>query len=144
MITTEAPDNFPDALVVVGCFVEHDGKILMLHRVSDKPEGTTWCSPGGKLDAGETPEMAIVREVMEETGIAIDPTILERPVTFYVTYPNGKNFIYHKFRAMLDMQPEVTLSSHEHTEYVWDEPANMFALPLIQHEDDTIRHFYGI
>ena len=53
---------------VVGCFLEFDGRFVVLYRRSHKPEGCTWALPGGKVEAEETDEQAIIRELSEETG----------------------------------------------------------------------------
>lgn len=57
-------------LVVVGLVIKK-GKVLMVQR--NEPEAKDahlkWEFPGGKVDFGETPEQAVVREIQEETGI---------------------------------------------------------------------------
>ena len=52
------------------CYLEQDGKYLMLYRNKKKqdPNAGKWIGVGGKLEAGETPEECVVREVREETG----------------------------------------------------------------------------
>ena len=53
------------------CYIEKDGKYLMLHRnkkENDLNEGK-WIGVGGKIEAGETPEECMLREVKEETGL---------------------------------------------------------------------------
>lgn len=53
------------------CYIESDGKYLMLHRTkkkNDLNEGK-WIGVGGKLEPGETPKECIIREVTEETGL---------------------------------------------------------------------------
>lgn len=60
------------------CYVKQDGCTLMVHRtkkVNDIHEGK-WNGLGGKLEAGETPEECVVREVLEESGLSIrDPRL---------------------------------------------------------------------
>lgn len=53
------------------CYIEKNGKYLMLHRnkkENDLNEGK-WIGVGGKIEAGETPEECMLREVKEETGL---------------------------------------------------------------------------
>lgn len=50
----------------VGAFCHHDGRVLLVR------EGTEWLLPGGICEPGETLEEGAVREVREETGVAID------------------------------------------------------------------------
>lgn len=59
-------------LVTLECFIEKDGKYLMLHRRPDKrimPD--VWMAPGGKREFNEGLYTATRREVMEETGLTI-------------------------------------------------------------------------
>jgi 8-oxo-dGTP diphosphatase len=49
--------------------LERDGRILICKRRADQPHPGKWEFPGGKLEAGETPEAALVRELREELGI---------------------------------------------------------------------------
>lgn len=62
-------DNIEQPVIGVGAIVVRpDGAVLLGYR--DKPgESPCWCLPGGHVDAGESFEMAAVREMAEETGI---------------------------------------------------------------------------
>ncbi len=51
--------------------VEHEGRFLIGRRPPNVPLGGLWEFPGGKLQAGETPEAAAARECLEETGVAV-------------------------------------------------------------------------
>ena len=55
------------------CYIEKDNKYLMLHRVKKENDMNRdkWIGIGGKLEDGETPEMCLLREAMEETGLAL-------------------------------------------------------------------------
>src|ERR1700750_483893 len=114
MISLNKPSQFDNPIEVVGCFVESEGKILLLHRQSHRPEGNTWCSVGGKVEPTDKSLMsAIKREVWEETGIDAREDDFQFLTTFYVTYSDGKNFIYHKYRLQVS-NPNVTLAPDEH------------------------------
>ncbi|MBT4136422.1 MAG: 8-oxo-dGTP diphosphatase [Candidatus Latescibacteria bacterium] len=66
------------------CYIKHNDKTLMLHRVkkeNDMHEGK-WNGLGGKLEAGETPEECIIREVKEESGLTIYNPNLRGILTF--------------------------------------------------------------
>ena len=56
------------------CYLEKDGKYLMLYRNKKKndPNKGKWIGVGGKLEKGETPDMCLVREVKEETGLTLN------------------------------------------------------------------------
>lgn len=51
--------------------VEHDGKCLIGLRPAGVPLAGYWEFPGGKVHVGESPEVAAVRECLEETGLAV-------------------------------------------------------------------------
>lgn len=55
----------------VGILTRPDGKILMAQRPEGKICSGYWEFPGGKIEAGETPQSALVRELQEELGITI-------------------------------------------------------------------------
>jgi 8-oxo-dGTP diphosphatase len=54
---------------VVAGVLERDGEILICQRRPNQPHANKWEFPGGKVEAGETPEQALVRELREELGI---------------------------------------------------------------------------
>jgi 8-oxo-dGTP diphosphatase len=54
---------------VVAGVLERDGKILICRRRADQPHPLKWEFPGGKVEAGESAEAALVRELREELGI---------------------------------------------------------------------------
>lgn len=59
-------------VVAGGLIVDNDGRVLLLHRSS--PRLAQWETPGGKVEAGESPRDAAVREVAEELGIEVEIT----------------------------------------------------------------------
>jgi 8-oxo-dGTP diphosphatase len=56
-------------LRVAAAVVWDDGRLLMTRRPPGGPLGLMWEFPGGKIEAGETPEHAVVREIREELGV---------------------------------------------------------------------------
>lgn len=64
-------------LLVAACaLVDVDGRVLLARRPEGKPMAGLWEFPGGKLNPGETPEAAIIRELHEELGIDVAATCL--------------------------------------------------------------------
>ena len=60
----------PRREVAVGAIVVHDGCLLLVRRGRGAATGK-WAPPGGRVEFGETLRAAVVREVREETGIAV-------------------------------------------------------------------------
>ena len=71
----------PVILVVAAALVDPDGRVLIAQRPPGKAMAGLWEFPGGKLEAGETPEGALIRELKEELGIAVKEACLA-PFTF--------------------------------------------------------------
>lgn len=57
-----------DIACVGAIVVDDDGRLLLVRRANPPAQGT-WSIPGGRVEAGETHEVAVVRELMEETGL---------------------------------------------------------------------------
>lgn len=66
------------------CYLKKGGRTLMLHRIKKKDDvhRGKWNGLGGKLDPGETPEECVIREVREESGLAIKDPVLKGFITF--------------------------------------------------------------
>lgn len=58
-------------LVVAVALLDQDRRVLMQRRRLDSAHGGLWEFPGGKVEAGESPESALVREIAEELGVTI-------------------------------------------------------------------------
>lgn len=71
----------PVILVAAVALVDADGRVLIAQRPMDKAMGGLWEFPGGKVDPGETPEAALVRELREELAIDTAESCLA-PFTF--------------------------------------------------------------
>ena len=68
-------------LVVAVALVDADNRVLIAQRPEGKALAGLWEFPGGKLDAGERPEQALIRELDEELGITVREACLA-PLTF--------------------------------------------------------------
>ena len=71
-----------DILLVAACaLIDADGRVLLAKRPQGRPMAGLWEFPGGKVEPGETPEAALVRELEEELAIKVTPSCLA-PFTF--------------------------------------------------------------
>ena len=77
-----ADDTTPRVVLVAACaFVDGQGRVLITKRPPGKPLAGLWEFPGGKVDPGELPEEALIRELAEELGIDVTQSCLA-PLTF--------------------------------------------------------------
>ncbi|NQW09083.1 MAG: (deoxy)nucleoside triphosphate pyrophosphohydrolase [Alphaproteobacteria bacterium] len=74
-------DPLPIVLVVAVALVDADGRVLIAQRPEGKSMAGLWEFPGGKVDPGETPEAALIRELKEELGVDTAESCLA-PLTF--------------------------------------------------------------
>ena len=56
-------------LVSAAALIDRDGRVLLAQRAKGRPMAGLWEFPGGKIEPGETPETALIRELNEELGI---------------------------------------------------------------------------
>lgn len=68
-------------LVVAAALIDAEGRVLIAQRPEGKTLAGLWEFPGGKVEAGERPEAALVRELAEELDLAVDPADLA-PLSF--------------------------------------------------------------
>lgn len=99
-----AREEEPKAVYVLGYAFTHGGQVMMMRKTADTPAGEGLNGIGGRIYAGETPDAAMAREWMEETGRNLPPAPFHfRPCgEFY-----GRGFRVHVFAAgPLDAWPE--------------------------------------
>jgi len=79
-------DPLPQTLhVVAGALYDELGRVLIAQRPSGKALAGRWEFPGGKVHDGEDAHTALVRELREELGVAVDAA--ERLMLYAVSYP---------------------------------------------------------
>ncbi|NJS14878.1 MAG: (deoxy)nucleoside triphosphate pyrophosphohydrolase [Sphingopyxis sp.] len=120
--------KLPDSwlTVVAVALVDADGRVL----VQQRPEGTAmaglWEFPGGKVEAGETPEAALVRELAEELGIDVETACLA-PACF-ASEPLGDRhlllllYVCRKWNGVAEPRQASALQ--------WQRPAQLYALDM--------------
>jgi 8-oxo-dGTP diphosphatase len=64
-------------LVVAAAMLDSEGRVLLAQRPQHKQLGGLWEFPGGKLEAGEAPEDALIRELKEELDVTVEPDALD-------------------------------------------------------------------
>lgn len=143
MIYKERPQNFNSKFDVVGCFLEHDREILLLHRQDHKPEGNTWGVPAGKVDEGENIMETIIREMREETGLILNSSQLSHFGTVFVKYLEY-DFVYHIFDTQIFDRRNVVINHAEHKDFKWVSPKEALSMPMIQDLDNCVKLFYNI
>ncbi|MBP1996683.1 NUDIX hydrolase [Paenibacillus eucommiae] len=75
------------------CFIKKGHQILMLNRLYS-PNMGKWNGVGGKIEAGETPQQSVIREVYEETGLSVDNPELVGTVTWILNDAISGMYVY--------------------------------------------------
>ena len=76
--TTTNPAQTNMLLVSAVALIDRDGRVLLAQRPEGKPMAGLWEFPGGKIEPGETPETALIRELDEELGTIPLPHVWPR------------------------------------------------------------------
>lgn len=113
----------PQLLVVAGV-IEKNGKFLLAQRFDDATQGGLWEFPGGKVEAGETPEQALQRELQEELAIeSVTGQFLADSVFDY-----GDKLIHLKGYLSHWLSGELVLHSHQQAVWVSLDEMSAFSL----------------
>ena len=81
MAPPDMSEGLPTVLVSAVALIDRDGRVLLAQRPAGKRMAGLWEFPGGKIETGETPEAALIRELGEELGIDTAESCLA-PLTF--------------------------------------------------------------
>ncbi|WES64544.1 (deoxy)nucleoside triphosphate pyrophosphohydrolase [Microbacter sp. GSS18] len=127
-----------EPLVVVAAVIEREGRILACRRRPGKIAGGRWEFPGGKVEHGEDPESALVREIAEELGVGIRITGL---LTTDETDAGDRVIRLSCFRAELVGAGPV--ASTDHDRLAWLEPAALPGLAWAAPDVPAVRLLTG-
>ncbi|MFA5125523.1 MAG: NUDIX hydrolase [archaeon] len=141
MIFLKPPANFNPKMHVAACFVLFENEFLFLKTGNHKKLAGLWGVPAGKLEEGEKPIHAMIRETKEETGIDIAKKDFKEFKTVYIKYPE-MDFIYNMFYTKLKQKPKIIMDGKEHSEYKWVTEKEALKLQLIPDEGECIKMFY--
>lgn len=114
-------------LLVVACaLIDADNRVLVTQRPEGKQLAGLWEFPGGKLEAGERPEPALIRELAEELGIAVKEDCLA-PLTF-------ASYAYPEFHLLMPLyicrRWQGTVVSREGQALKWVRPGKLRDLAM--------------
>jgi 8-oxo-dGTP diphosphatase len=115
-------------IVATLCYVKSNGRTLMMHR-NKKPGDVhlgKWNGLGGKLDAGESPDDCVVREIREESGLILhDPRL--RGVLTFPNFKPGEDWLVFVYTAS---RFDGELGACAEGDLEWVEDAKVMDLPL--------------
>ncbi len=113
-------------LVAAVALVDPDGRVLLARRPEGKAMAGLWEFPGGKIEPGETPEVALMRELEEELGIGTWASCLA-PLSFAShAYPD-----FHLLMPLFVCRKwSGTPRAREHAALKWVRPRELSAYPM--------------
>ena len=119
--------------VVAAVIRDAQGRVLLTQRPVDRHMGGLWEFPGGKIDDGEAPAEALVRELDEELGVEIR---VEKPLTFAVHEEPGLRILLLFYSAsILDGTPQ----GHEGQAVEWVPANDLMSYPSPPADAELIR-----
>ena len=128
-------------LLVAACaLVDADGRILLAQRPEGKNLAGLWEFPGGKVEAGETPEETLVRELQEELGVTTRIPCLA-PLTF-------ASHTYETFHLLMPLYVcrrfEGIATGREGQALKWVRPANLRDYPMPPADEPLIPYLLDL
>ncbi|WP_181704487.1 8-oxo-dGTP diphosphatase MutT [Chthonobacter rhizosphaerae] len=130
----------PLVLVVACALIDADNRVLITQRPEGKSLAGLWEFPGGKLEPGETPEDALIREMHEELGVTIRKPCLA-PLTF-------ASFDYERFHLLMPLYVcrrwEGFVTSREGQATAWVKPNRLRDYPMPPADDPLIPHLIDL
>ncbi|MBR5331564.1 MAG: (deoxy)nucleoside triphosphate pyrophosphohydrolase [Akkermansia sp.] len=123
--------------VVAALILNEAGQVLAV-KCPERKHGGGWEFPGGKIEPGETPQAAVVREIAEELGLQVQVGDLLHTVEW--DYP-----AFHlSMQCFLCRIAGGELQLHEHTEARWLGAAALHSVPWLPADVDILPHLAGV
>jgi 8-oxo-dGTP diphosphatase len=123
-------------LVAACALIDADGRVLIAQRPEGKSMAGLWEFPGGKVDPGERPEDALIRELKEELGIVVKEACLA-PLTF-------ASHTYEDFHLLMPLYVcrrwEGTVTPREGQKLSWVRPNRLRDYPMPPADVPLISH----
>ncbi|WP_425475283.1 (deoxy)nucleoside triphosphate pyrophosphohydrolase [Sphingomonas silueang] len=116
----------PILFVTAAALIDRDGRVLVQQRPPGTAMAGLWEFPGGKVEPGETPEGALVRELHEELGIVVDHSCLA-PAAF-ASEPLGARHLVLLLYALRKWQGMA--EARHATALQWVRPVELHALAM--------------
>ncbi len=110
---------FMKEINVVAAIIEREGRYLICQRPEDKALGGKWEFVGGKIERGETPQQALVRECREEMAMVVEVGELFEKVSF--DYGDRLVHLHFFFSKIVENEPILL----EHSAMAWTTPEEM-------------------
>ncbi len=113
-------------LVVACALVDPDNRVLLAQRPAGKSMAGLWEFPGGKVEPGETPEAALIRELAEELGVQV-PIACLAPLTFA---SHGYDDFHLLMPLFICRKWTGIIQAREGQVLRWVQPADMMDYPM--------------
>ncbi|MEQ1817594.1 MAG: (deoxy)nucleoside triphosphate pyrophosphohydrolase [Terricaulis sp.] len=125
----QTSDSVPSSrrllLVAAAALIDSSGRVLITQRPAHKQLGGLWEFPGGKVELGEAPEQALVRELKEELDLTVEPDALDPFAFASHAYPDFHLlmplYVVTKFAGVIKLDPNSAQAAK------WVQPAELRA-----------------
>jgi 8-oxo-dGTP diphosphatase len=128
-------------VAVAACaLIDVDGRVLLAQRPEGKSMAGLWEFPGGKIEAGETPEQSLIRELEEELGIIVKEACLA-PLTFAShSYPD-----FHLLMPLYVCRRwDGTVTAREGQQLAWVRPNRLRDYPMPPADVPLVAHLTSL
>lgn len=127
-------------LVAAVALIDADGRVLLAQRPAGKSMAGLWEFPGGKVEAGESPEATLIRELDEELGIEVKEPCLA-PLTF-------ASHRYEDFHLLMPLYVcrrwTGTVRGREGQALKWVRPTRLREYPMPPADEPLIPHLIDL